>query len=71
MKLQLSCGMARESSRLRRFNGNSELENQAAGMKIAIQGEPGSFSHEAAIKLIAAAATSFPILFPPMLFPPL
>ncbi len=30
--------------------------DQAAGMKIAIQGEPGSFSHEAAIKLVADAA---------------
>jgi len=29
---------------------------QGAGMKIAIQGEPGSFSHEAAIKLVADAA---------------
>ncbi len=27
-----------------------------AGMKIAIQGEPGSFSHEAAVKLVAGAA---------------
>ncbi len=27
-----------------------------AGMKIAIQGEPGSFSHEAALKLVAGAA---------------
>ena len=25
-------------------------------MKIAIQGEPGSFSHEAALKLVAGAA---------------
>jgi prephenate dehydratase len=30
--------------------------DQAAGMKIAIQGEFGSFSHEAAIKLVADAA---------------
>lgn len=29
---------------------------QGKGMKIAIQGEPGSFSHEAAIKLVADAA---------------
>lgn len=29
---------------------------QDTGMKIAIQGEPGSFSHEAAIKLVANAA---------------
>ena len=34
-------------------------ENQTGasgtGMKIAIQGEPGSFSHEAAMKLVADA----------------
>jgi prephenate dehydratase len=30
-------------------------EASGAGMKIAIQGEPGSFSHEAAIKLVADA----------------
>jgi prephenate dehydratase len=29
---------------------------QGTGMKIAIQGEPGSFSHEAAMKLVADAA---------------
>jgi prephenate dehydratase len=29
---------------------------QGAGMKIAIQGEPGSFSHEAAMKMIAGAS---------------
>src|ERR1035438_1940794 len=28
---------------------------QGTGMKIAIQGEPGSFSHEAAMKLVADA----------------
>jgi prephenate dehydratase len=34
----------------------------SAGMKIAIQGEPGSFSHEAAIKLVAdAEIVPFPL----------
>jgi prephenate dehydratase len=31
------------------------MEKADAGMKIAIQGEPGSFSHEAALKLVADA----------------
>ena len=34
---------------------NTPTEEQGSGMKIAIQGEPGSFSHEAAIKLVADA----------------
>ncbi len=34
---------------------NNQPEEPAAGMKIAIQGEPGSFSHEAAMKLVADA----------------
>jgi len=32
------------------------IEAHGAGMKIAIQGEPGSFSHEAALKLVPGAA---------------
>jgi prephenate dehydratase len=32
-----------------------QTERRSAGMKIAIQGEPGSFSHEAALKLVAEA----------------
>ena len=35
---------------------NTSAGEQGTGMKIAIQGEPGSFSHEAAIKLVADAA---------------
>ena len=31
-------------------------ENESKRMKIAIQGEPGSFSHEAALKLVPGAA---------------
>lgn len=34
---------------------NSLSREQGTGMKIAIQGEPGSFSHEAAMKLVADA----------------
>jgi len=34
---------------------NAQAEKQGAGMKIAIQGEPGSFSHEAAMNLVADA----------------
>jgi prephenate dehydratase len=34
----------------------AEAGEQAGGMKIAIQGEPGSFSHQAAMNLDAAAA---------------
>ena len=31
------------------------MEKADSGMKIAIQGEPGSFSHEAALKLVPDA----------------
>ena len=34
---------------------NQPAEERGTGMKIAIQGEPGSFSHEAAMKLVADA----------------
>ena len=34
---------------------HTPAEEQGTGMKIAIQGEPGSFSHEAAMKLVADA----------------
>jgi prephenate dehydratase len=34
---------------------NLRAEEEGTGMKIAIQGEPGSFSHEAAMKLVADA----------------
>jgi prephenate dehydratase len=34
---------------------NTSTAEQGTGMKIAIQGEPGSFSHEAAMKLVADA----------------
>ena len=36
-------------------NPTASLGDQNTGMKIAIQGEPGSFSHEAAIKLVEDA----------------
>jgi len=35
---------------------NSNTENPQNGIKIAIQGEPGSFSHEAALKLVPGAS---------------
>jgi len=35
---------------------NSDIDNSRTGMKIAIQGEPGSFSHEAALKLVPGAS---------------
>jgi len=40
----------------------SENGDPGAAMRIAIQGEPGSFSHEAAMKLVAGAhrSCSFP-----------
>ena len=33
----------------------AQMEQKNNGMKIAIQGEPGAFSHEAALKLVAGA----------------
>jgi prephenate dehydratase len=44
-----------QSGRLRPGPNQNSGETQA-GMKIAIQGEPGSFSHEAALKLVSDAA---------------
>jgi prephenate dehydratase len=49
---------AKEQSREMVFIGHTGIGKTGAlraGMKIAIQGEPGSFSHEAAIKLVAGA----------------
>jgi prephenate dehydratase len=37
------------------LNSTASLGDQNTGMKIAIQGEPGSFSHEAAMKLVEDA----------------
>jgi prephenate dehydratase len=49
---------ARQKSTEQRAQGpvfNKSTEEPGSGMKIAIQGEPGSFSHEAALKLIPGA----------------
>jgi prephenate dehydratase len=49
---------ARKSSRhdnLAPIPAHQKMEAKGTGMKIAIQGEPGSFSHEAAMNLIADA----------------
>jgi prephenate dehydratase len=53
-ELSLWYGAKRKSTGLDSPGGavNSSSEEAGSGMKIAIQGEPGSFSHEAALKLV-------------------
>ena len=69
----LSCGMVPESS----LSSQPPLQTPATrttgeagtGMKIAIQGEPGSFSHEAAMKLVPDAVDRSLLRSRPMCLP--
>lgn len=55
--LSLWYGARKQSTQATAVNaaGNRQAGESGAGMKIAIQGEPGSFSHEAAMNLVSDA----------------
>lgn len=49
------CGGERDRERYAAIEADPRLLSFSIDMKIAIQGEPGAFSHEAALKLVAGA----------------